>query len=109
MADPFPLSQLFVDSLTEEMIEKIKAEKSLNPPMAIFSLPGQPVEIIPLYQDRAIEILRAIAYKSSYDTERDECWFCKSDKWNRGTKDFIHVPNCAYFQAKELLEEIDNG
>ena len=58
-------------------------------------------------RDKAIEILRRISniknpFHLSITTSTLSCCVCFNDYPN-------HEPDCSYIQAKQLLQEIDNG
>lgn len=95
------LSEHIWPSLTPEQVEQIKAEIALHPPRAILSLPGDEVEIIELYQDRAIALLRQITEISPYS--EGWCLFCRELQIDP------HKRDCPYFLANQLVDETDRG
>lgn len=98
----WPLAQW---GLTDDELKRMKEEIRLHPPMAITVSSGQITQIIPIYQDRAIEILRQMI-KETYYFDQDFgmlCFFCEKPKGKSHTND------CPYILSQQLLNEIDYG
>jgi hypothetical protein len=87
--------------LTDDEIRRMKEEIRLHPPRLITVSSGEITEIIELYQDRAIDILRKMTTLTPIIIIGPFllCHFCRH-------KD--HTEDCPYILARQLLEEIDN-